>query len=397
MLQLPEPLQKALETEARIRTLATENSTTFDEWRVTAVPTPTGPRQSEPGDQNLPAGRWSYDPEGFYIRFAPASFLETRIEISVPRAIRFERVGSRITTIADAYRRLVISYDNAGHPSSVTYQNSELDLGITTPPHVWTIAGGAPIVSNAGDTKVDSKTMAGQFAAARRKALDVANLRSELRATPTNSSRDAAWIGDADAFLAQAWQSAVATALGIRTPGADPPFDPSSLVAVPGASLSQRLGQSGRPSPDSGAACDARDTSGTGLGSDVAAAMSQNGDRTDLTSVTLRNEGGIISISQRLDGHMCSLPSGTCLDQMIASGGVAPGTLKGAEYTLAGAVQQINGRTRVTLRIVDVETGVIVATGLGDADGTDGAAVTRATDAAMKQLKSRGTGFCGGS
>jgi len=180
-------------------------------------------------------------------------------------------------------------------------------------------------------------------------------VRAQRPRTPTG-----AWGNDVDGFLMQAWQTSVAERMGVAEPGADPAFDPSSIVAVPGATMTQRIGQSSRPSSGNESKCD--------------------------STITYTPKGGITAISERLDDRMCPLPSGDCIDQMIASGAVPPGSLKGAHYMVAGAVQQAGGVTRVTVRIVRVETGEIVATAMADVNGTDAAAVQRAANEAMKKL-----------
>ena len=39
------------------------------------------------GDREIPAGRWSFHPDGFAIRFASDSYHETRIEVVVPEPV----------------------------------------------------------------------------------------------------------------------------------------------------------------------------------------------------------------------------------------------------------------------------------------------------------------------
>jgi hypothetical protein len=387
--RLPEAVQRTIEIDNRIRSLAAQSGLTFEDWKAIAVP--AGRAIARGGAPALPSGRWSYHKDGYFIRFKPSSFLETRVEVSVPRAIRIVRdAKGRITEIADRLRELTVSYDDS-RPATMVYRNAELATKPGQPIATWTLAVRSP---GPAPPRATSAKVSDDFARAVSAARDVAALRDAVRSQPKAAARSA-WPNDVDAFLAQAWETAVAQQMGRTASGADPPFDPAGIVAVPG-SESQRLGLSPRPSPDHDPKCEGTDSSGTGWADDVAAGMSSNGDHSDLTNVTLANKGGIVTISERLDDKMCPLPSADCLNQMIGSGGVAPGSLAGAHYLVSGAVQQANGTTRVTLRIVDVATGEIVATGLGDATGTGDAAVRQATDQAMKQLKSHGATFCGG-
>jgi hypothetical protein len=38
-----------------------------------------------PGSQNVPSGRWSNHPDGYHIRYIPAAYSRTRVEIWVPQ------------------------------------------------------------------------------------------------------------------------------------------------------------------------------------------------------------------------------------------------------------------------------------------------------------------------
>jgi hypothetical protein len=123
MPRLPAPVQRFLEAENRIRALATGTGTTFDEWRAVAVP--AGKSGPQPGDRVVPSGRWSYVPAGFFLRFVPSSFLETRLDVSVPRAIRITRdARGRIAAIADRLRELTVTFD--GDNATIIYRNGDL-------------------------------------------------------------------------------------------------------------------------------------------------------------------------------------------------------------------------------------------------------------------------------
>ncbi|MGM0667002.1 MAG: hypothetical protein ACQETA_06745 [Bacteroidota bacterium] len=72
-----------------------------------------------------------------------------------------------------------------------------------------------------------------------------------------------------------------------------------------------------------------------------------------------------------------------CLVAKIESGEIEPGTLIGAGEMIFGMVQQVGGRTRITMRRTEVETAIVINAGMSTVEGTDHAAVTRAaTEAA---------------
>jgi len=62
---------------------------------------------------------------------------------------------------------------------------------------------------------------------------------------------------------------------------------------------------------------------------------------------------------------------------------------KGAKHVLLGSVQRVQGKTRAVVRTVVIETGEIISTGKGDADGDDAGAVS---DAFGKALDAMGYG-----
>lgn len=72
-----------------------------------------------------------------------------------------------------------------------------------------------------------------------------------------------------------------------------------------------------------------------------------------------------------------------CLVAKMESGEIEPGTLIGAGEMIFGMVQQLGGRTRITMRRTEVETAIVINAGMSTVEGTDHAAVTRAaTEAA---------------
>lgn len=70
----------------------------------------------------------------------------------------------------------------------------------------------------------------------------------------------------------------------------------------------------------------------------------------------------------------------------IANGNVPAGSQFVAQKMLLGVAQQAGGQTRVTVRIVDVQTGVVERSALADVNGTTYASIQQAAAAALQKL-----------
>ena len=83
---LPEPVQQMLDAQDRLRSLLTDASATYDEMREAAVL--DGPPGPQPGDREIPASRWSYHPDGYFVRLIPDGYTRTRVQLIVPEGVR---------------------------------------------------------------------------------------------------------------------------------------------------------------------------------------------------------------------------------------------------------------------------------------------------------------------
>ncbi|MCA1756366.1 MAG: hypothetical protein LC649_02780 [Bacteroidales bacterium] len=76
-----------------------------------------------------------------------------------------------------------------------------------------------------------------------------------------------------------------------------------------------------------------------------------------------------------------------CLVAKMESGEIEPGTLIGAGEMIFGMVQQVGGKTRITMRRTKVETAIVINAGMSTVEGTGHDAVTQAaTEAAETAL-----------
>jgi hypothetical protein len=110
---LPGPVREVLRAESRIRSLMTRADASYEDVERVAVLTGT-PLPGE-GSRGVPWGRWSFHPDGYFIRYFPYGYSRTDIEISVPRPFKLERdAAGRIMSLSDDNgSRIVFEYTPA--------------------------------------------------------------------------------------------------------------------------------------------------------------------------------------------------------------------------------------------------------------------------------------------
>lgn len=82
MASLPEPAQQVLRAESQLRDMLTSASSSFEDMERVAVLAGVAPRGE--GSRDVPSGRWSRHPDGYYVRYLPAGYASTRVEVWVP-------------------------------------------------------------------------------------------------------------------------------------------------------------------------------------------------------------------------------------------------------------------------------------------------------------------------
>jgi hypothetical protein len=80
---LPSGLRQVLQAEADLRRMLTSPGTSFAELERVAVL--AGMAGVGPGSQDIPSGRWSLHPDGYYVRYLPNSYSNTVVNIWVPQ------------------------------------------------------------------------------------------------------------------------------------------------------------------------------------------------------------------------------------------------------------------------------------------------------------------------
>lgn len=80
---MPAPVKAVFRAEAELRQMLTSANSSFEEMERVAVL--TGATPLGPGSREVPSGRWSLHPDGYYVRYIPSGYSSTRLEIWVPQ------------------------------------------------------------------------------------------------------------------------------------------------------------------------------------------------------------------------------------------------------------------------------------------------------------------------
>jgi len=117
--KLPPHVRHTLEAEAQLREMLTKGQDSYEELEDVAVRTGVAlPSEEQP---HIPRGRWSFHPDGYFVRYLVYRYSETEIQLSVPEAFTIERDGlGRITLIADRNgNRIETEYNDAIEPLAI--------------------------------------------------------------------------------------------------------------------------------------------------------------------------------------------------------------------------------------------------------------------------------------
>lgn len=83
MASMPPLVRQVVEAEAQLRQMLINPATSFAELERVAVL--AGAVGMGPGSREVPSGRWSLHPDGYYVRYIPSSYTSTRVEVWVPQ------------------------------------------------------------------------------------------------------------------------------------------------------------------------------------------------------------------------------------------------------------------------------------------------------------------------
>jgi len=265
-VELPPLAQRALRAEAEIRGMLAEGVADFDQLEAVAVVAGEPPPAEE--GPIVPWGRWSYHPDGFFVRYFPSGYQRTRVQIYVPESFNVERDElGRITAVADQYgNRVETEYDEDIEPATVS---GDLELAgyafssirfvhrMTIPPEIsvnwetrWEDVGWTFVMGAGGQDSelADGERFSGideryqwaeqhyqqlralhEAVASMRKpdapvpqttvteAMDLGNYAMALRAVLADDPDTEQWMTDHIDLVVKAWQAAVRDYVGTRT------------------------------------------------------------------------------------------------------------------------------------------------------------------------------------
>jgi hypothetical protein len=80
--EMPAPIQQVFRAEAELRQMLTSADASFEDMERVAVLAGMAPRGE--GSRDVPSGRWSRHPDGYFVRYLPSGYSSTRVEIWVP-------------------------------------------------------------------------------------------------------------------------------------------------------------------------------------------------------------------------------------------------------------------------------------------------------------------------
>lgn len=354
---LPGPVRQMMEAENNLRNLFYQANAPFEELERVAVL--TGDYKPRRGDREVPRGRWSYHPEGYFVRYFPHGYSHTTQNVYFPEAFEvvLDDKGGVSRIVDPAGRTLKLT------GSEILFSDPKSELAR------------APF-------SVDRR-------ASDKRRSDFESLLKKLKADAKESKKLAAIADVAEAFrgsgetskceaydmAVHAWMATLASA--VRPSTADlfaflgdfanfeTTYDPAGTVATPGETGRQRLAQSSR-CRESSSGSNSEDSA---LQKAVVSAMKANGYPTTgnehVYVYDQRDEGNMLRFVVRMrDGK--PLPTKDCIDEAIAGGHVPPGSLQGANELLFGSVQFAGSLQRMGIRTVRVETGEITGAGKGD-------------------------------
>ncbi len=109
-VDIPLEVRMVLEAEARLRDRLRQEVYDFDALEEVAVL--AGDPPAETGGPEIPEGRWSWEPDGYYVRFDPQGYSETIVQLYAPESFAAETDETgRITALTDrAGQRLELAY-----------------------------------------------------------------------------------------------------------------------------------------------------------------------------------------------------------------------------------------------------------------------------------------------
>lgn len=114
--KLPPAARQVFEAEEKIRDMLGRGEDAFERIEEAAVLAGAAPPGE--GSRDIPRGRWSFHPEGYFIRLMPQSYSRTRVEVSYPMpvSVGWDSTGRIERVSGPDGSRLEVTYDDAVPP-----------------------------------------------------------------------------------------------------------------------------------------------------------------------------------------------------------------------------------------------------------------------------------------
>ncbi|MFO8080497.1 MAG: hypothetical protein R6V07_09340 [Armatimonadota bacterium] len=113
-VDVPDEVRMVLEAEARLRDRLRQEVYDFDALEEIAVL--SGEPDREEGGPVIPRGRWSFLPDGFFVRFEPHGYSHTTVQLYAPERFR---------AVTDAANRITSLTDHAGNIIELEYSGAD--------------------------------------------------------------------------------------------------------------------------------------------------------------------------------------------------------------------------------------------------------------------------------
>jgi len=116
MDKMPEAVRPMMEARAKVRSMLGKGYSSYGDLERAAVLTGTHPMGK--GSLDVKPGRWSFHPDGYFVRYFPTGYSQTLIQLQVPSGYSVKRDNlNRITSVSnDLGQGLEIEYDSASAP-----------------------------------------------------------------------------------------------------------------------------------------------------------------------------------------------------------------------------------------------------------------------------------------
>ena len=117
LCDVPGPLRRILGVENLVRSRL--RAPDIDYAALERLAILTGTPGFSKGSRKIPQERWSYHPDGYFIRYSPRLFHPAGVEVLVPAPVRVEYDRwRRITALEDSKQRIEVAYDAARRANS---------------------------------------------------------------------------------------------------------------------------------------------------------------------------------------------------------------------------------------------------------------------------------------